>query len=245
MEDPELDLAEIWRDAFMGWHQKQEEEEKLNRVYALPHQECKHERYEHYSEGTIVCVKCGEELSSFVPQRLEYIPEGHRRIPVYRRIHHFNERMSQWLCMDSAPPMAIMQFCKDEIKAPVTKTKIRAALRKAKGQKYIEKWIHIYCFITQHPAPSVCSFKLQRIRELFPYVETAFLSHKPPTRKSIISYNYIFVRLLQMLEMQDQFKWFPLLKSRVKLQCINGIWRNMCTTIGIEYTDLPTFKSLR
>jgi hypothetical protein len=243
MSEPEMDLADIWKEAFLGWHAKQAEEEKYAQMLELP--QCRHQRYEHYSEGTVVCVKCGLELTSFVPQRLDYIPENYRKIPVYRRVHHFNERTSQWLCLDAPPPAELMAKCKAEIKLPATKGKIRAVLRKHKQQKYIEKWIHIFCYIGDTPTPSVCSFKLQRLRELFPLVESAFLSHKPPSRKSIISYNFIFMRLLQLLELPEHYKWFPQLKSRQKLMHIDGIWRDMCRTIGSEHTPLPASKSLR
>ena len=63
--------------------------------------------------------------------------------------------------------------------------------------------------------------------------------------KCIINYNFLFVRMLQCLNMSEHYKWFPMLKSKAKVRALDEIWKGMCKSMGVEYVPLPSFKSLR
>jgi hypothetical protein len=91
--------------------------------------------------------------------------------------------------------------------------------------------------------------QIAAMKEMFLLWEQAFMSNKPTTRKCIINYNFIFVdlfvRMLQCLNMTEHYKWFPMLKSKAKVRVLDGIWKDMCKSMGVEYLPLPSFRSLR
>ena len=51
--------------------------------------------------------------------------------------------------------------------------------------------------MTKNAPPQPDSEVVERIRQLFLYVEVAFNVHRPENRKSMIHYNFVFVRILQ------------------------------------------------
>ena len=83
------------------------------------------------------------------------------------------------------------------------------------------------------------------MKEMFLLWEQAFNANRPATRKCIINYNFLFVRMLQCLNMSEHYKWFPMLKSKAKVRALDEIWKGMCLSMGVEYLPLPSFKSLR
>jgi hypothetical protein len=210
---------------------------------------CVHSPYEDTLNGDIVCTKCGLVIADKVYTPLEYTGATHTytRKSIYKRAHHFNERIYQWTCRDPAVDPTILVLVKDELQndLPITKTKIRLALRKHGGVKYIERWIQIYVHITNCEAPTPSSMQIAAMKEMFLLWEQAFMSNKPTTRKCIINYNFIFVRMLQCLNMTEHYKWFPMLKSKAKVRVLDGIWKDMCKSMGVEYLPLPSFRSLR
>ena len=107
--------------------------------------------------------------------------------------------------------------------APVTKTKIRAALRKTGAAKYIERWISIWSALTGEAAPVIQPDDMLYFRELFVQIERAFMTHRPAHRKSMISYNFIFVRMLQIRGLPQFYKFFPQLKSKAKFKSKSNV----------------------
>merc|ERR1712070_287254 len=106
---------------------------------------------------------------------------------LYRRRHHFNERLSQWLVTVQRVPKWVVDAVKVEVHGVqnLTKTHLRAALRKLKLAKHIEHWVEIYCCVTNRPYPTIDGEVLEKIRNQFLAIENAFEKHKPPNRKCI------------------------------------------------------------
>ena len=150
-----------------------------------------------------------------------------------------------------APPQTVVKRVvtrcdhNDVVKGTVTKTAIRAVLREIHARKYIENWIEIYCKITNTPYPAPDTYKLECMKELFSQYEVAFMKLKPEYRKAMLNYNYVFVRLLQTVNMPEHFKWFPPLKSRVKLRVLDAVYDSMCGYLGTTRIPLPVGKTLR
>ena len=210
---------------------------------------CIHSPYEDLTNGDVVCTKCGLVIADKVFTPLEYISATHsyHRKSIYRRAHHFNERIYQWTCRDPPVDRMILSLVTKELQTdlPVNKTKSRMALRKHGGVKYIERWIQIYVHVTGCDAPTPSSMQVAAMKEMFLLWEQAFMANKPATRKCIINYNFIFVRMLQCLNMPEHYRWFPMLKSKAKVRALDGIWKDMCKSMGVEYLPVPSFKSLR
>jgi hypothetical protein len=210
---------------------------------------CIHCPYEDILNGDIVCTRCGLVISDKVYTPLEYTGSTHTytRRSVYKRAHHFNERIYQWCCRDPPVDRVILGLVTRDLEGdlPITKAKIRASLRKHNGVKYIERWIQIYVHITKCETPTPSSMQVAAMKEMFLLWEQAFNANRPATRKCIINYNFLFVRMLQCLNMSEHYKWFPMLKSKAKVRALDEIWKGMCKSMGVEYVPLPSFKSLR
>ena len=199
-------------------------------------QNSKHDStYTNKKEGEIVCSDCGLVVDSVLCDVFGNTMPLRSVKPrsLYRRKHHFNERLSQWLITTRRVDNKTISKVRDLIeqdgspKATVTKTRIRYALRKLGLAKHIENWIEIHCEIMGRPYPVIESETLERIREHFLHIETAFEKHRPDGRKCILSYNFILSRILQVYNLTDHLKWFPPLKSRAKLRQLDVTWQHM------------------
>ena len=62
---------------------------------------------------------------------------------------------------------------------------------------------------------------------------------RPPERKCILHYNYLFQRLFQIVNMLQYLKWFLLLKSKPKLKNLDNMWWEICDQTGIPKMELP------
>jgi hypothetical protein len=164
---------------------------------------------------------------------------------IYKRKHHFSERISQWLCQDRSVPQFVIDLVKGSTKSNLTKTAIRHVLRKNGLQTYIENWIQIYCRATGEIIEAPDSQILEKMKDLFIHIEVAFLVHRPANRKSMMSYNFIFLRLLQHFNLKEHYKWFPPLKSRLKIKTTDDIWKSICKFTDMSYQPLPAVRSLR
>jgi hypothetical protein len=198
--------------------------------------------------GDEVCTDCGQIVGScrlFHPnnQWREGVQAVFRSI--YKRKHHFSERISQWLCQDRTVPEFVVDLVKKNSRPYLTKTGIRQILRKNGLQTYIENWIQIYCRVTGEKIEPPPSEIIEQMKELFVCIEVAFIKHRPKHRKSMMNYNFIFVRLLQHFHLKDHYKWFPPLKSRIKIRSTDDIWKSICGFTGMSYQPLPVVRSLR
>ncbi len=212
---------------------------------------CPHDRqWTDEVAGDVVCVQCGLVLAEGIISRKEFYGDAmtiHRK-SVYKRIHYFNERIQQWQCSEPVvPPEVIKKVAEliEKTNGPLTKTKIRTALRAIKESKYNERWLQIYCNLTGHRVPTLPPQATEALRAMFILWESAFRAVRPESRTCMINYNYLFTRGLQYLHLPEHFKYFPTLKSRSKVRVLDEIWGHMCKQLGIEFRPLPTCKTLR
>jgi hypothetical protein len=127
----------------------------------------------------------------------------------------------------------------------LSKNRIRLALKAMGRPELIERWVTILCQLSKTRPPSPDSELVQTIRQLFCYVEVAFNIHKPSERKSMIHYNFVFVRILQLLNQPQYFRFFPLLKSRAKVRSIDAVWEKIADYLGWSYIPLPNAKAFK
>lgn len=213
---------------------------------------CTHEEtYKDVKQGGVVCQSCGMVVDSILCDIFGNTLPTRNIKPrsLYRRRHHFNERLSQWLVTTKRVPDSVVRdvaaFLADGT-GPVTKTRIRAALRHLHQAKHIENWLEIYCDVTGRPYPTIPAETLERIREHFLAIEYAFEKNRPEGRKCILSYNFIMSRLLQIYGLNDHQKYFPPLKSRAKLKYLDEVWVTMAKTMGLPPIPPPMYnKTLR
>lgn len=234
----EVDYDEIWRQAFAG---------KWDSDTVEPAPACAHtDRYTYYAEGYEVCLTCGEIIQECVFEKVTWAP-NHSFKATYQRMHHFNERLNQFMGTEPPVPRQVIEDVRGIVGGgPVTKTGIRAALRQLRLPKYIERWVSIWCDLTGEKPPVLSGYEIQRMRSLFVLVERAFMVHKPDNRKAMIHYNFVFVRMLQILgNLTHLYRFFPQLKSKAKFRTIDSVWESMCKWLNVPYLPFPHVKGLR
>ena len=200
------------------------------------------------AKGCYVCTGCGVisvcQVIDRMPDRFDFMYRSNS----YRRIHHWNERIGQFLCLESPTPRDVMHDLKlwfAERRLVPCKTNIRQALHQMRQSRYVEKWIAIQCELTGQPPPSPPHESVEQMRFFFNLIEQAFNVYKPKGRKSMLNYNFLFVRVLQYLDEPRYFRFFPLLKSKNKIRAIDACWRNMAAWMGWRYIPLPSSKLFR
>ena len=66
----------------------------------------------------------------------------------------------------------------------------------------------------------------EQLRIMFKEIQTPFMHNCPDNRKNFLSYSYVLHKFCELLEYDELLVYFPLLKSREKLQQQDQIWKN-------------------
>ena len=192
--------------------------------------------------GARVCNKCG----TVQPGTIIFEHMFGRHIPTrtsnYKRIHHWHERISQLMLMESRIPVehmvAIGEKLLDGTTTVVSKDSIRAVLRSLGLQVYIEKWLQIIERCTGVVPPCPGPAVLHRLDELFLELQRPFTACKIEERRNFLNYNYVFCRLFQRMGCTKFCMFFPLIRSKVKLKTLDQMWVAMASSLGWETPPL-------
>ena len=167
----------------------------------------------------------------------------------YKRIHHFHERISQLLLLESQIPdremLLIAQKLCDGTVDTLNKDTIRAVLRSLNMQLYIEKWLQIIHRLTGIAPPAPGPLLIKQLDNMFHELQRPFEAFKAPGRKNFLNYNYVFCRLFQAMDCARFSMFFPLIKSRSKLQNLDAMWKSMASSVNWDITPLqqvPVFS---
>ena len=112
---------------------------------------------------------------------------------------------------------------------------MREILKKLKYNKYYEHIPHIINIINGQKAPILTRQYEEQLRIMFKEIQTPFMVHCPENRKNFLSYSYVLHKFCELLELDHLLIYFPLLKSREKLQQQDIIWQKICRTLLWEY----------
>ena len=91
-------------------------------------------------------------------------------------------------------------------------------------QHYIEKWLQIIFRMSGVRPPQLPQTILLQLDTLFMALQEPFEKIKPHPRKNFLNYNYVFRRLLQHLGIPKYGIFFPLIKSKSKLNALDDMW---------------------
>ena len=202
---------------------------------------CGSERYTYNNSGSNeagarVCDDCGVVQPGNVVFEQMFGRTCSKHTSNYKRIHHWHERISQLLIMESRIPpehmVAIGTRLLDGSHAVVSKDTIRSVLRSLNLQVYIEKWLQIIERCTGIYPPCPGPVILERLDHQFKEIEQPFLMTKPETRRNFLNYNYVFSRLLQRMHCTKFCMFFPLIRSKQKLRNLDETWAKMTVLMG-------------
>lgn len=194
-----------------------------------------------------VCRDCGAVQTEGFGQLDESYYTSNRTTSNYKRIHHWHERISQFLLCESAIPnehfLQIAERLCDGSHPIVNKDVIRGVLRSLNMQIYIEKWLQIIQRITQVEPPKPGGELLRTLDDMFQELQTPFTNYKADKRKNFLNYNYVFCRLFQKIDCSQFSMFFPLIKSRAKLKVLDEMWAQMVSAVGWPITPLQIVPS--
>ena len=112
---------------------------------------------------------------------------------------------------------------------------MREILKRLKYNKYYEHIPHIINMLNGSKAPLLSRQYEERLRIMFKEIQTPFMEHCPENRKNFLSYSYVLHKFCQLLELDELLVYFPLLKSREKLQQQDIIWEKICKDLNWEF----------
>ena len=192
--------------------------------------------------GSTVCDTCGVVQPGYVFYEEMFGKTLPTRTSNYKRIHHWHERISQLLLMESQIPMDEMlriaeKLC-DGTHKVINKDTVRAVLRSLGLQLYIEKWLQIIFRITRIAPPIPGSMLVCKLDSMFSDLQEPFNCFRSNKRKNFLNYNYVFCRLFQHLKCAQFCMFFPLIKSKSKLRQLDDMWRKMAESLNWEITQL-------
>ena len=196
-------------------------------------------------DSILLCEKCGYTEKIIInSEKTSYKdPPRESSYFAYKRINHFNEWLAQFQAKETTDiPEEVYTGIIFELKKnkffninDITYKMVREILKKLKYNKYYEHIPHIINILNGKRAPILTRQYEDQLRMMFKEIQTPFMLHCPVNRKNFLSYSYVLHKFCQLLELDDLLVYFPLLKSREKLQQQDKIWEKICISLRWEY----------
>jgi hypothetical protein len=192
--------------------------------------------------GARVCDACGCVQEGVVFFETMYGNRTPTKSSNYRRLHHWHERISQFLLLES--PIADDEMLQigsrllDGSYDCIGKEAVREVLRSLKLQRHIERWLQILHRVTGVQPPCPGPLILQQLDALFEDLQRPFEATRDRSRKNFLNYNYTFQRLFDKLGCRQFGMFFPMIKSKAKLRTLDETYARMARSAGWEVTEL-------
>ena len=169
-----------------------------------------------------------------IPKELTYF--------AYKRINHFNEWLAQFQAKETTviSKEIYISILSEIDKRRLDKNKLtplimRDILKKLSYNKYYEHIYHIINNINGLKPPRIDKDTEHKLRCMFKQIQSPFYKYCPNDRKNFLSYSYVFHKFLELLEIDEYLKCFPLLKSRDKLNQQDQIWKLICKDLKWQF----------
>ena len=196
-------------------------------------------------DSLLICEECGFTDSIIInSEKISYKdPPRESSYFAYKRINHFNEWLAQFQAKETTDiPEEVYKGIIIELKKNkfmdiqgLSYKNMREILKKLKFNKYYEHIPHIINMLNGKKAPVLTRQYEEQLRIMFKEIQTPFMQHCPENRKNFLSYAYVLHKFCELLELDHLLVYFPLLKSREKLQQQDSIWSNICKSLRWEY----------
>ena len=196
-------------------------------------------------ESKLICENCGYTETIIInSEKVSYKdPPRETSYFAYKRINHFNEWLAQFQAKETTDfPDKIYTNILKELKKDIfldmqkiNYQKIREILKKLKYNKYYEHIPHIINIINGKKAPLLNRQQEEQLRMMFKEIQLPFMKNCPEDRKNFLSYSYVLHKFCELLELDNFLIYFPLLKSREKLQQQDRIWEKICSDLQWQY----------
>ena len=196
-------------------------------------------------DSVLCCYRCGYTEKIIInSEKVSYKdPPRESSYFAYKRINHFNEWLAQFQAKETTDiPEEVYSGIMKELKKDIfinmddlSYKSIREILKKLKYNKYYEHIPHIINILNGKKAPVLTRNYEDQLRMMFKEIQTPFMEHCPSERKNFLSYSYVLHKFCELLELDELLPYFPLLKSREKLQQQDKIWEKICKSLQWQY----------
>tara|TARA_Y100001970_G_C14237575_1_gene862820 strand:+ start:2686 stop:3768 length:1083 start_codon:yes stop_codon:yes gene_type:complete len=196
-------------------------------------------------DSLLLCEDCGYTENIIInSEKISYKdPPRESSYFAYKRINHFNEWLAQFQAKETTDiPEEVYDGILRELQknkfidiSSITYKIMREILKKLKYNKYYEHIPHIINILNGKKAPILTRKYEEQLRMMFKEIQTPFMIHCPDNRKNFLSYSYVLHKFCELLELDDLLSYFPLLKSREKLQQQDNIWEKICQSLKWQY----------
>jgi hypothetical protein len=197
------------------------------------------------NDGLMYCTKCYSIETIIVDHEKPSYKDPPKEISYfsYKRLNHLNEWISQIQGKETTEiPDEVYDRIMLEIKkqritnmADITPAKIKAVLKALKMNKFYEHVPHIINRLSGAATPNFTPEIEEKLRQMFKMIQIPFFNHAPKSRKNFLSYSYTIHKLLQLLELDQYLKFFPLLRSREKTFQMDQIWKKICADLDWQF----------
>ena len=197
------------------------------------------------NESIIYCSSCGytEDIMIVTEKGSYNDPPREASYFAYKRINHFNEWLAQFQAKETTelPETIYCDVYKELNKnidfdiTTINYSQVRMILKKLKYNKYYEHIPHLINVLSGKKAPTLTRSSEEMLRSLFKEIQIPFMNNCPISRKNFLSYSYVLHKFCELLEYDHLIPFFPLLKSREKLQQQDQIWEKICKDLKWQY----------
>ena len=196
-------------------------------------------------DSLLICETCGytENIIVNLDGNSYKDPIRESTYFAYKRINHFNEWLAQFQAKETTDISEevynniIKELYKDKnfnVKN-INQKMIRDILKKLKYNKFYEHIPHIINIISGNKSPILSRENEEQLRNMFKEIQNPFIRNCPEDRKNFLSYSYVLHKFCELLELDEMLGYFPLLKSREKLQQQDNIWKKICNDLKWQY----------
>jgi hypothetical protein len=188
------------------------------------------EPVEDIDEESYVCSNCGAcDSGTYITRELSYKQQqeqDYRPQFKYEKESHLIDHLKRFSARENKtiPPEVIDAVLAESKKNRVTnlndltESKVKVFLKNRKLNDYYDNVISIINRINKRPPFILTSEIENKIKIMFQQIQVPFEKYRPPSRKNMISYNYLLFQFFLILGLPEFSKYFILLKSQEKLR---------------------------
>jgi hypothetical protein len=197
-------------------------------------------------EGILICNECAVHIPYLIENEKPSYKEPPKEVSfyAYKKINHFKEILAQFQGKETTYiPDELIQKIQHQIKKErlsleqLKYTTMKEILRKLEYNDYYE---HI-AFIKNKLGikPPVFSPELEEMLcNLFMDIQEPYAKHCPDYRVNFLSYNYILLKLLELLDETQYIGEINMLKDREKIIDQDEVWKKICQELDWDF--IPT-----
>jgi hypothetical protein len=181
-------------------------------------------------DESYVCSNCGAcDSGTYITRELSYKQQqeqDYRPQFKYEKESHLIDHLKRFSARENKTiPQEVIDAVLAEAKKnrvtnlnDLTESKVKVFLKNRKLNDYYDNVISIINRINKRPPFILTSEIENKIKIMFQQIQVPFEKYRPPSRKNMISYNYLLFQFFLILGLPEFSKYFMLLKSQEKLR---------------------------